>query len=250
MKVVILAGGIGSRIGSITQKIPKPMIKIGKDPILIHIMKIYSFYGHKDFIISLGYKSEIIKKFFLKKKYKNYVSKKIIQINNFSKKKWNILLVETGVNTMTGGRIKLLKKFIGKETFMFTYGDGVANININKLILQHQKTKKIITVSAVRPIARFGELILNKNKVTSFVEKPQTTQGWINGGFFISEPEIFKFIKNKNTVLEESPLETLSKKKQLMAYLHKGFWRCLDTVRDLESLNLLWKQKKAYWKIW
>lgn len=250
MKVVILAGGLGSRIGSITQKIPKPMIKIGKDPILLHIMSIYSFYGHKDFIISLGYKSEVIKKFFLKKKYKKYSGKKIIQISNFSNKKWNILLVDTGAITMTGGRIKLLKKFIGNETFMFTYGDGVANIDINKLIQHHKKTKKILTVSAVRPIARFGELILKNNKVISFVEKPQTSSGWINGGFFVSEPQILRFIKNKNTVLEKEPLEALCKKKQMTAYLHKGFWRCLDTVRDLDSLNLLWKQKKANWKVW
>ena len=255
MKVVILAGGKGTRLSELTEVIPKPMVKVGGIPILTHILNIYSFYGFNDFIIALGYKSSFIKKYFLNHKKiikidssnKNEIS---LTINNSLKKKINVHLVETGINTLTGGRLLRLKKYLNKETFMMTYGDGLANVNINNLLKYHKLNKKIVTVTAVHPIARFGELNLKKNLVKSFKEKPQTKNTWINGGFFVMEPKIFSFIKNDKTILENEPLEYISSINQFIAFRHSGFWQCMDTLRDKNLLDKLWKEKKAMWKVW
>ena len=225
MKVVILAGGKGTRISEYSNKIPKPMIKINGVPILLHIMKHYSNYGFTDFILALGYKSNIIKSYFKRKKFP-----------------WNIKMVNTGLNTMTGGRLKRLKKIIGNKTFMMTYGDGVSDINIKKLINFHKKNKKIATLTAVRPPARFGSIKIKGNSVKVFREKSKLDEGWINGGFFIFEPKIFKFIKNDNTYFEKEPLEIASSIKQLYAYKHYNFWQCMDTKRDKDLLEKIFKK--------
>ena len=227
MKVILLAGGLGTRLSEYTKTIPKPMIDIGGKQILFHIMKHYAKYGHKDFYIALGYKGEVIKKFFNKKFFD-----------------WNINLIETGKNTMTGGRLKRLKKYIGKETFMLTYGDGLSNVNLKKLLEFHKKNKKLVTLTAVRPPARFGALKLKGQRVSYFKEKAKVSEGWINGGFFVMEPEFFKFIENDNTYLEREPLEQATKKKQLMAFKHQGFWQCLDTKRDKDRLSKILNSKK------
>ena len=237
MKVIILAGGKGTRISEYTKTVPKPMIKIGKKPILIHIIEHYLKYGHRDFYVALGYKSKIVQKYF--KEFKNFDKSFLYKIN---KNKVNITLTNTGKNTLTGGRIKRMSKFIKKdENFMFTYGDGVSNVNINNLIKFHKKNKNLITVTAVRPPARFGEITINNNCVSSFKEKPQVTEGWINGGFFITNFNFFKLIKGNNTILEKEPLEKAAKKKQLFAFKHKGFWKCMDTLRDKDVLEKIFK---------
>ena len=228
MKIVILAGGFGSRLSEYTKLIPKPMVEVNRKPILIHIMQHYAKYGFKDFYIALGYKGKIIKDYFKKKKHKN----------------WNINLIETGLKTMTGGRLKRLKKYLEKETFMMTYGDGLSNINIKKLLNFHRKNKNIATLSAVRPPARFGVLKLSGNKIKYFKEKSKLDIGWINGGFFVMEPSIFKYIKNDQTYLEREPLEKLTKIKKISAFRHQGFWQCMDTKRDKELLDKILKKKK------
>jgi len=231
MKTVILCGGYGTRLSEETTIKPKPMVKIGNKPILEHIMGIYEYYGYNQFILALGYKREYIEKF-----YKN-------------KNKKNINLVYTGKDTKTGGRLLRLKGYLKNEkTFMLTYGDGVSNINIKKAIQFHNNHGKIATITAVRPPVRFGELKINRNKVKSFKEKPQVGQGWINGGFFIFNNEILNFIKNDQTMLEREPLEKLTKAGQLMAFEHKGFWKCMDTMRDKILLNKLWNEGNALWK--
>tara|TARA_Y100000310_G_scaffold31493_1_gene29873 strand:+ start:3619 stop:4311 length:693 start_codon:yes stop_codon:yes gene_type:complete len=227
MKVVLLAGGFGTRLSEYTKTIPKPMIEVGGQPMLIHIMKQYAKYGFKDFYIALGYRGEIIKKLFNKKFFD-----------------WNINLIETGKDTMTGGRLKRLKKYVGKTTFMMTYGDGLSNINLGKLLKFHKKNKKLVTLTAVRPPARFGALKLKGNNVSYFKEKSKLDEGWINGGFFVMEPKFLKFIKNDNTYLEREPLEAVTKKKQLAAFRHEGFWQCMDTKRDKDNLNKILKRKK------
>ena len=227
MKVILLAGGFGTRLSEYTKTIPKPMINVAGKPMLLHIMKLYAKYGYKDFYIALGYKGEIIKKFFNKKFFD-----------------WNINLVETGENTMTGGRLKRLKKYIGNETFMMTYGDGLSNVNLKKLLKFHKKNKKLATLTTVRPPARFGVLKLNGQYVSYFKEKSKLDEGWINGGFFVMEPEFLKFIKNDNTYLEREPLETATKKGQLIAFRHEGFWQCMDTKRDMDRLNKILNSKK------
>ena len=227
MKVILLAGGFGTRLSEHTKTIPKPMINIAGKPMLLHIMELYAKYGYKDFYVALGYKGEIIKKFFNKKFFD-----------------WNIHLIETGKNTMTGGRLKRLKKFIGKETFMMTYGDGLSNVNLKKLLKFHKKNKKLTTLTAVRPPARFGALKLNGQYVSYFKEKSKLDEGWINGGFFVMEPEFLKYIKNDNTYLEREPLEKATKKRQLMAFKHEGFWQCMDTKRDKDKLNEILSGKK------
>ena len=240
MKTIILAGGKGTRISEYTKTIPKPMIKIGNKPILIHIIEHYSKYGHKDFFIALGHKSQVIKKYF--KKFK-----KLDEAFNYKTKNFNvsITLSYTGKNTLTGGRIKRMAKFINKnEDFMFTYGDGVSNVNIKKLVQFYKNSKKLITVTAVRPPARFGEITIKNNRVSTFKEKPQVTTGWINGGFFISNYNFFKLIKNDKTILEREPLEQASKNNQLYAFKHKGFWKCMDTLRDKEVLEKIYKESK------
>ena len=227
MKVILLAGGFGTRLSGYTKTIPKPMVEVGGQPMLIHIMKQYAKYGFKDFYIALGYRGELIKKFFNKKFFD-----------------WNINLVETGENTMTGGRLKRLKKYVGKTTFMMTYGDGISNVNLGKLIKFHKKNNKLVTLTAVRPPARFGALKLKGNNVSYFKEKSKLDEGWINGGFFVMEPEFLKFIKNDNTYLEREPLEAVTQKKQLAAFRHEGFWQCMDTKRDRDNLNKILKRKK------
>ena len=220
MKVIILAGGSGTRLSEYTKSIPKPMVKIGDKPILVHIMKLYAKYGFKEFIIALGYKGNLIKKYFKKKKFN-----------------WNIKLVDTGLNTMTGGRLKRLKNIIGNQRFLMTYGDGISNINLKKLLRFHIKNNKLVTLAAVRPPARFGAIKLNGNLVNYFKEKSKLDEGWINGGFFVMEPEFLKFIKGDKTFLEREPLEKLSKKNELIAYKHKNFWQCMDTLRDKKILE-------------
>ena len=226
MKVVILAGGYGTRISEYSRTIPKPMIKIGGHPMIFHIMKHYSKYGFKDFIIALGYKGDILKKFFKKKFYN-----------------WNIQLINTGKNTMTGGRLKRLKKYLEHETFMLTYGDGLSDVNLKSLLNFHKKNKKIMTLTAVRPPARFGAIKINNNYVSYFKEKSKLDEGWINGGFFVIEPKFLKYIKNDKTYLEREPLEKITKKKQLVAYKHHKFWQCMDTKRDKDYLERILKKK-------
>ena len=230
MKIVLLAGGFGTRMSEYTKTIPKPMININGRPLLLYIMKHYAKYGYKDFYIALGYRGEIIKKFFNKKFFD-----------------WNINLIETGQNTMTGGRLKRLKKHIGKETFMMTYGDGLSDINLKKLLEFHKKNKKLVTLTAVRPPARFGVIKFKGQLVSYFKEKSKLDEGWINGGFFVMEPEFLKFIENDNTYLEREPLEKAVKRRQLTAFRHKGFWQCMDTKRDKDFLENLWENKEAHW---
>ena len=227
MKVILLAGGFGTRLSEYTKTIPKPMIDIGGKPMLFHIMKHYAKYGFKNFYIALGYKGKIIKNFFNK--------------NFFD---WNINLIDTGKNTMTGGRLKRLKKYVGKNTFMMTYGDGISNLNLKKLLRFHKKNKKLVTLTAVRPPARFGAIKLKGQHVSYFKEKSKLDEGWINGGFFVMEPKFLDYIKNDDTYLEREPLEKLSKKKQLAAFKHEGFWQCMDTKRDKDKLDKILYSKK------
>ena len=227
MNVVILAGGFGTRISEYTKSIPKPMIKINKDPIIVHIMRHYYNYGFKNFFVALGYKGEVIRNFFKKKKFP-----------------WKINLINTGLKTMTGGRLKRLKKYLKDETFLLTYGDGLSNVDLRKLVRFHKKKKKLVTLTAVRPPARFGFIKIDNSYVKYFKEKSQVDAGWINVGFFVIEPKFLKFIRNDNTFLEKTPLEKVTSKKQLVAYKHHGFWQCMDTVRDKIILENAIKKKK------
>ncbi len=227
MKIVILAGGLGTRLSEYTKTIPKPMVKVAGEPIILHIMNHYAKYGFKEFIIATGYKGKVLQDYFKKKKTD-----------------WNIKLVKTGKKTMTGGRLKRLSRYLKNETFMLTYGDGVASINLNKLLKFHRKNQKIVTMSAVRPPARFGAIKLKGNQVKYFKEKSKLDEGWINGGFFVIEPSFLKFIKNDETFLEKEPLEKITKKSQLVAFKHFGFWQCMDTKRDKDYLDKILKKKK------
>ncbi len=227
MKVIILAGGFGTRISEYTKTIPKPMIKINGKPILVHIMSHYAKFGYKNFYIATGYKGKVIKKFF-KKKIKD----------------WNVNLIDTGNKTMTGGRLKRLKKLLGNETFFMTYGDGISNVNIKKLLNFHRKYKKLVTLTAVQPTARFGAVKFSGKFVKSFKEKSKIDEGWVNGGFFVMEPSFLKLIKSDKTFLEKEPLENASKKRELIAYKHRGFWQCMDTKRDKDLLEKTLKKKK------
>ena len=254
MKVVILAGGFGTRLSEYTETIPKPMVKIGGIPILLHIMNFYSQYGYKDFVIALGYKSNIIKEYFLN--YTSLNSDFTVDLSNgkihpILKKNidWKVSLIDTGLNTMTGGRLKKLERFITDKTFMLTYGDGLCDVDLNKLLQYHKKNKKIVTVTAVHPLARFGELTINNNnEVVNFREKPQTLQGWINGGYFVINREFFNFIDdNEKTVLEKEPLERVVDEMQLSAFKHNGFWQCMDTKRDKDKLEELYTSNDVPW---
>jgi len=255
MKVVILAGGFGTRISEETHLKPKPMIEIGGKPILWHIMKIYSAYGINDFIICCGYKGYVIKEYFA-----NYflhmsditfdLEKNDMIVHHGSTEPWKVTLVNTGEETMTGGRLKRVTKYLDNETFCFTYGDGFSDVNIKNLIEFHKKQQKFATLTAVQPAGRFGSLEINGNLITEFTEKPKGDGGWINGGFFVLEPEVFNYISNDKTIWERDPLEKLSKENQLSAYKHEGFWRPLDTLRDKNQLEELWNKGQAKWKIW
>ena len=230
MKTIILCGGYGTRLSEETKIKPKPMVKIGKYPIVEHIMHSYKNFGFNDFILALGYKGYFIKRYFKKKKISR------------------VSLIDTGVKTLTGGRLLRLKKYFKPgENFMLTYGDGISNQNIKKLYNFHKKNKKIATMTIVRPPVRFGEVEIKKNLVTRFKEKPQSTKGWINGGFFVFNYKIFEFIKNDQTMLEREPMERLLKKKQLVAFKHKGFWQCMDTLREKNYINNLFKNNKLPW---
>jgi len=229
MKVVILAGGLGTRISEFTKLIPKPMIEVCKKPLIYFIMKHYANHGFKDFYIALGYKGHVIKKYF-----KN---------NNFG---WNINLIDTGQKTMTGGRLKRLKKFLRNEPFMLTYGDGLSNVDIKKLVKLHIKNKKLVTLTAARPPARFGAIKITGNKVKYFKEKAKLDEGWINGGFFVMQPEFLNYIKNDQTFLEREPMEMLTKKNQLIAFKHYNFWQCMDTKRDRDNLNIILKKRNYF----
>ena len=253
MKTVILCGGLGTRLSEETHLKPKPMVEIGGKPMLWHIMKIYEHYGYNDFFLALGYKGEVIKDYFM-----NYHARQSnlslnlkngnVIYSNPNSEDWNMSLIDTGKLTMTGGRLLRLKRFlINSGTFMLTYGDGVANINIEELVKFHRSHGKLATVSAVRPPVRFGELIIKENKVSHFQEKPQASEGWINGGFFVFESEVFDFLTDDTTFLEREPLEQLAKKGELMAYKHSGFWQCMDTVRDRDLLQDQWQNGKAKW---
>lgn len=254
MKVVILAGGHGTRLSEETSIKPKPMVEIGGKPLLWHIMKIYSAYDFHDFIICLGYKGYIIKEYFA-----NYFlhmsdvtfdlrSSNRIEIHENYAEPWKVTLVDTGIETMTGGRVKRVQKYIKDETFMLTYGDGVADININELLAFHRSHGKCATITSTQPPGRFGALNLdNDNNVVSFQEKPSGDGSWINGGFFVIEPSFFSYLDDDSTVLERRPLERLAKDKQLVAFTHKGFWQPMDTLRDKKQLEKLWASGKAPW---
>ncbi len=253
MKAVILAGGFGTRLSEYTQVIPKPMVNIGPYPIIHHIMNLYNKYGIKDFVVALGYKAEIIKNYFyslsiLNNDFTINPNKSKISFHNNDAPDWNITLVDTGINTMTGGRLLRISDHIGSERFFCTYGDGLSNISIEKLLQSHLISNCLATVTAVRPQARFGELIIDKNnKVNSFKEKPQLNTGYINGGFFIFEPKVLDYIENDKTVLEKEPLENLANNLELNAYYHDGFWQCMDTKRDHELLEKIYSSGNIPW---
>ena len=254
MKAVILAGGLGTRISEESVLKPKPMIEIGGMPILWHIMKTYGACGINDFVICLGYKGYMIKEYFT-----NYflhtsdvtidIQKNNIEVHQVNAESWKITLVDTGDETMTGGRVKKIQKYVD-DTFCLTYGDGLINLDINKLVEYHKNKKSIGTITAVQPPGRFGSLIIDDFKVTKFQEKPKGDMNWINGGFFVFEKEIFDYIENYKTILEKDPLEKLAKDNQLSAYKHTGFWYAMDTLRDKNHLERLWAEGKAPWKVW
>jgi glucose-1-phosphate cytidylyltransferase len=256
MKVAILAGGLGTRLSEETSIKPKPMVEIGGKPILWHIMKIFAAFGFNEFVIALGYKGEIIKDYFLNYRFRA----RSLTVNletggvNFhegTNENWIVHLLDTGSTTQTGGRIKRVAEFIGNEPFMLTYGDGIGNVNIPELVNFHKEQKKIATVTAVRPPARFGQMMLDKQQlVYKFQEKPAMGDGWVNGGFFVLEPEVVNFIRDYKDVWENKPLECLASEGQLAAYLHNDYWHAMDTFRDVHELNKLWEDGNPPWKIW
>jgi len=256
MKVVILAGGFGTRLSEETDLRPKPMLEIGGKPILWHIMKIYSHFGFNDFIICLGYKGYMIKEYFANYFIHNSdltieLSENHVEVHNSHCEPWKVTLIDTGLNTQTGGRIKRVQKYIENESFMLTYGDGVGDINIKELLEFHKKHGKYATVTAVQPSGRFGALNLDeRNSVISFEEKPRGDKTWVNGGFFVLEPQVFEYIKGDETLWEREPLENLSKDSQLVAYKHYEFWKPMDTLRDKRELEALWNSGSPPWKIW
>jgi len=253
VKVVILAGGFGTRLSEYTESIPKPMVTVGSRPILWHIMKTYANFGHKDFYLALGYKSEVIKEYFLHYRSLNAdftvdLATGDVEPHQIDDTDWRVTLVNTGLDTMTGGRIKRIKSFVGNESFMLTYGDGVADIDIDALLKFHKKHGKMVTLTSVRPSARFGDLEFDGDRISSFQEKPQLHEGWINGGFFICEPQIFDLIDDDSQMFEREPLERVVEAGELMAYKHQGFWHCMDTKRDRDLLESMWSQG-APWAI-
>ena len=255
MKVVILAGGFGTRLSEETELKPKPMVEVGGRPILWHIMKGYAHYGYKEFALALGYKGEVIKRYFLD--YARLNSSFTVNLNSGDvmrrqpcRDDWTVHLIDTGLHTITGGRVKRMGPLVGHETFLMTYGDGVCNVNLNELVKFHRKHGKLATVTAVRPPARFGGLVFDGDQVVEFTEKPQVGEGWINGGFYVFEPPVLDYIAGDETHLEREPLERLAADGQLMAYRHDDFWQCMDNIRDLRLLESLWSSGKAPWKLW
>ena len=255
MKVILLAGGFGSRLAEYTDVIPKPMVPIGGKPILWHIMQTYARFGHKDFYVALGYKAEVIKEYFLNYRALNAdfsvdLATGAITPHQLDAVDWRVTLVDTGDASMTGGRIKRMQHFIGQETCMLTYGDGVADINLDTVLAFHRNHGKMVTISTVRPTARFGEVKIDgEGGIARFQEKPQLHEGWINGGYFVIEPEFFDFIEGDATMLERERLERAAKMGELIAYKHDGFWQCMDTKRDHELLESLWSKRQAPWRV-
>ncbi len=256
MKVLILAGGYGTRLSEATDIKPKPMVEIGGKPILWHILKIYSHYGFNDFVILLGYKSFVIKEYFA-----NYflhqsdvtfdLKENSMKVHQNSSENWKVTLVDTGLDTFTGGRIKRVADYIDNKPFMLTYGDGVADVDMLKLLDFHQQHGKMVTMTAIQPEGRFGALdIVNDTQVRSFIEKPKGDNAWINGGFFVCQPEVINYIEGDNTIFEREPLELLSQANQLQAFKHHGFWQCMDTLRDKNRLESEWSSGQAGWKVW
>ncbi|MFN5417915.1 MAG: glucose-1-phosphate cytidylyltransferase [Flavobacteriia bacterium] len=256
MKVLLLAGGFGTRLSEETDIRPKPMAEIGGKPILWHIMKTYSHYGFNEFVVLLGYKGYYIKEYFA-----NYflhqsdvtidLSDNQVEVHSNFSEPWKVTLLDTGLHTMTGGRIKRAKKYIGDEPFLLTYGDGVADVNVNELVEFHKKHQRLITMTSVLPEGRFGAIETDSNnRILQFKEKPQGDGNWINGGFFVCSPKVLDYIENDETVFEKEPLENLAKDGELFTYKHNGFWKCMDTLRDKTQLNEFWNSGKAEWKIW
>ena len=252
MKVVILAGGYGTRLSELTGSVPKPMVEIGNDPILIHIMKYYASFGHKDFILALGYKADVIKNYFaklslMKSDYTVNLKSGIMKVHNQPSLDWNVTLVDTGQDTMTGGRIKRLKEYINNDDFLLTYGDGVSDVDIPATIKLHRESTKLVTMTVVRPVSRFGELEIKGNIVQSFEEKPQLHQGWINGGFLVCDSRVLNHINGDYEMFEREPMQRIIKNSGITAYKHEGFWQCMDSKRDYEKLNKIWAEGKAPW---
>jgi glucose-1-phosphate cytidylyltransferase len=248
LKVILLAGGFGTRLAEYTDTIPKPMVTIGGRPILWHIMSAYARHGHKDFYVALGYKAEVVKEYFLHYRGLNAdfsvdLGSGTVTSHGGNDVDWRVTLIETGKDTLTGGRVKRMQPYVGNETCMLTYGDGVANVDLDALLRFHRSHGKLVTVTAVHPAARFGELEIVGEQVVSFKEKPQTGEGWINGGFFVIEPGFFDMIDGDETVLEAAPLERAAAAGELMAFRHTGFWQCMDTKRDRDFLEELWQRK-------
>lgn len=255
MKVGILAGGVGSRLAEETEIRPKPMVEIGGRPILWHIMKYYESFDFNEFVVALGYKGEYIKKYMvdychLYNDVTVHQGQGRIEVHDGPRDDWTAQLIDTGQSTNTGGRIKRLQPYLGDDTFMLTWGDGVSDVDLRKLLEFHKSHGKLATLTAVRPTARFGRLELDGNRIAEFSEKPQTGEGWINGAFFVLEPGIFDYIAGDDTQWEKEPLEELAKDGQLMAYLHEGFWQCMDTLREKQLLQSMWDEGDAPWKVW
>ena len=255
MKVVILAGGLGTRLSEETDIVPKPMVEIGGNPVLWHIMKTYASFGFREFVIALGYKGDQIKRFMvdyslLNSNLKVSLSDGSIQVLDGPKEDWIVDLVDTGMSTETGGRIKRLSEIVGSDTFMLTYGDGLSDINLTNLLEFHRTHGKLATITSVRPRSRFGRLSFDGDKVVEFVEKPHVGDGWINGGFFVLEPNVLNYLDGDQTIFEREPLESLAKDGQLVAYKHESFWQPMDTLREVRLLRNLWDTGKAPWKIW
>jgi glucose-1-phosphate cytidylyltransferase len=252
MKTVILAGGIGSRLQEATSLRPKPMVEIGGLPMLWHVMQIYARHGFKEFVIALGYKGEVIKEYFLNHYYLNHDFTIHLQggkprVHGRRKLDWTVHLVDTGLDTETGGRLRRLKSWLKSAPFFMTYGDGVANVDVRRLLAFHRRHGKLATITAVRPPARFGGLVFSKGRVDRFTEKPQIGEGWINGGFFVLEPEVLDYLQGDDTVFERTTLERLAREGQLMAYQHDDFWQCMDNVRDVRYLEECWASGRARW---
>jgi len=255
MKVVIFCGGLGTRLREETEFRPKPMVPVGDRPILWHIMKTYAHFGHREFILCLGYKGEAIKDYFINYRYRSRsltvsLPSGDINVHSGDCEDWTVHLLDTGLDANTGGRVRRAAQFIGREAFLLTYGDGVADIDVRRLLEFHHSHRRLVTVTAVRPPARFGGIVFDGDIVSRFAEKPQVGEGWINGGFFVIEPGALEYVKHDDTLWEGEPMERLAADGQLVAYRHKGFWHCMDTLRDVRDLEALWQTGRAAWKLW